>query len=126
MSEIAPRIKIDVQTKYLEDQSHEDEEKYAFAYRISIKNQGTSTVKLLNRYWLITDGNGKKTEVRGPGVVGEQPEIAVGESYRYTSGAMLETPVGTMEGHYEMEDENGELFKAPIDVFGLSVPNLIN
>lgn len=126
MSNTASSIRIDVQTRYLEDRLPEEENKYAFAYRVAISNLGDSPVKLVNRYWLITDGNGKKTEVQGPGVVGEQPVIEAGKSFRYTSGAILETPVGTMEGHYEMEEDDGTLFKAPIDVFGLAVPNALN
>lgn len=119
-------IQIDVETQYIEDRFPPEDEKYAFAYRILITNSGEFDVTLINRYWLITDGNGKKSEVRGPGVVGEQPCIKAGSSFQYTSGAILETPVGTMEGYYEMEDPDGQMFKATIDVFGLSVPNLIN
>jgi len=80
----------------------------------------------MNRYWLITDANGKKTEVQGPGVVGEQPSITPNESYSYTSGCILETELGTMEGHYEFSDSNEALFKQPIPVFRLSVPNIIH
>lgn len=123
---VASSIAIQVRTKYLEDKLPEDSGKYAFAYKIAIQNRGDEKVQLLNRYWLITDANGKKTEVRGPGVVGEQPEINAGESYVYTSGAVLETPVGTMEGFYEMQGSDGSLFEAPIDVFSLAVPNIIN
>lgn len=119
-------IQIDVETQYIEDRFPPEDEKYAFAYRILITNSSEFDVTLINRYWLITDGNGKKSEVRGPGVVGEQPCIKAGGSFQYTSGAILETPVGTMEGYYEMEDPEGQMFKATIDVFGLSVPNLIN
>ena len=126
MNEQTPHIKIEVETQYLPDHVPEKPDSYAFAYRIVIRNLGDEKVKLLNRYWLITDANGKKTEVQGPGVVGEQPEIPAGKSYRYTSGAILETPMGTMEGHYEMERNDGSLFKAPIDVFSLAIPNLIN
>lgn len=121
-----PLIKIDVETQYLKDKLPPEEQKFVFAYRIAIRNLSDQRVKLLNRFWLITDGNGKKTEVQGPGVVGEQPIIEAGKSYRYTSGAILETPVGTMEGHYEMEDSMGQTFKANIEVFGLAVPNLVN
>ncbi|MCC2617816.1 Co2+/Mg2+ efflux protein ApaG [Aestuariibacter halophilus] len=120
------QIQIDVETQYLADRLPKEEDKFAFAYHIAIHNHGADAVTLLNRYWLITDGNGKKTEVKGPGVVGEQPTIKAGESYRYTSGAILDTPFGTMEGYYEMKDGSGDLFRAAIPVFGLSTPNLIN
>jgi ApaG protein len=126
MSEQNLSIKISVKTQYLEDRLAPHENKYAFAYRIDIRNLSDQKVKLLNRYWLITDGNGKKTEVQGEGVVGEQPLIEPGKSYQYTSGAILDTPVGSMQGHYELEDSTGNLFKAPIDIFGLAVPNLLN
>ena len=126
MSEQDPQIKIEVETQFLPDHVPEKPDNYAFAYRIVIRNLSSESVKLLNRYWLITDANGKKTEVSGPGVVGEQPDIPAGKSYRYTSGAILETPMGTMEGHYEMERKDGSLFKAPIGVFSLAIPNLIN
>jgi ApaG protein len=119
-------IKINVKTQYLQDRIDPQENKYAFAYRIDIRNLSDQKVKLLNRYWLITDGNGKKTEVQGEGVVGEQPLIEPGKSYQYTSGAILDTPVGRMQGHYELEDAGGNLFKAPIDIFGLAVPNSLN
>ena len=120
------QIGIEVKTQYLADRFPDNEDKYAFAYQITIQNKGVNSVTLLNRYWLITDGNGKKTEVAGEGVVGEQPDIAPGKSFRYTSGAVLDTPVGTMEGHYEFRSGFGDLFTAPIDVFGLAVPNLVN
>jgi len=124
--EVCSSIHIDVETQYIEGRFAPEEEKYAFAYRISISNRGQEDFTLLNRYWLITDGNGKKSEVRGPGVVGEQPCIKAGSSFQYTSGAILDTPVGTMEGYYEMESSAGQMCKAPIAVFSLSVPNLIN
>jgi ApaG protein len=123
---VAGTIKIDVQTRYLAEHLIEEEQKFAFAYKISITNQGDTDMQLLNRYWLITDGNGKETEVKGPGVIGEQPVISPGISYQYTSGAVLDTPVGSMQGYYEMQDKAGQLFKAPIDIFRLAVPNLIN
>ncbi|WP_026377518.1 Co2+/Mg2+ efflux protein ApaG [Aestuariibacter salexigens] len=119
-------IHIQVSTKFLQDRLPNEPDKFAFAYRVAIHNGGQHQVQLLNRYWLITDANGKKTEVRGPGVVGEQPHIPAGETFVYTSGAVLDTPVGTMEGYYEMEDEFGVRFEAPIDVFSLAIPNVIN
>ncbi|MEP4888984.1 MAG: Co2+/Mg2+ efflux protein ApaG [Aliiglaciecola sp.] len=120
-------ICIDVQTQYLEDRFPESEEKYAFAYKITITNNSQDEVTLLNRYWLITDGNGDKSEVSGKGVVGEQPLIKPSESFQYTSGAILDTPVGTMQGHYEFScDENDELLKVPIEVFRLADTNVLN
>jgi len=90
------------------------------------KNHSVETVQLLKRYWLITDANGKETEVHGDGVVGEQPQLAPGSSYSYTSGAVLETPVGTMQGHYEMTSQSQLSFKAAIPLFRLAIPNILN
>ena len=119
------KVDITVQTQYLNNQIP-DKNKYAFAYKIAIYNHGQQSVQLINRYWLITDGNGKKTEVQGPGVIGEQPHIKSGDCFYYTSGAVLDTPVGTMQGHYEMQGEDGERFQAAISVFSLAVPNVLN
>jgi ApaG protein len=119
------KVDITVQTQYLKNQIP-DKDKYAFAYKITIHNYGQQSVQLINRYWLITDGNGKKTEVQGPGVIGEQPFIQPDDSFDYTSGAVLDTPVGTMQGYYEMQREDGERFQAPINIFSLAVPNVLN
>ncbi|WP_333795751.1 Co2+/Mg2+ efflux protein ApaG [Rheinheimera sp.] len=119
-------IPIQVDTFYIENQSDEAANRYVFAYTITIRNDSPVLVQLLRRYWSITDANGKNSEVYGDGVVGEQPELAPGSSYSYTSGAVLETPVGTMQGHYEMKTESGEIFNAPIPVFRLAVPNILN
>jgi ApaG protein len=119
------KVDITVQTQYLKNQVP-DKNKYAFAYKITILNNDLQSVQLINRYWLITDGNGKKTEVQGPGVIGEQPHILTGDSFQYTSGALLDTPVGTMQGYYEMQQEDGERFQAPINIFSLAVPNVLN
>ena len=89
-------------------------------------NIGLEPLQLRNRYWLITDGNGDTQEVSGAGVVGEEPVIAPDESFEYRSGAVLDTPVGTMQGHYEFESKDGTLFKAPINVFSLAVANALN
>ncbi|WP_339721390.1 Co2+/Mg2+ efflux protein ApaG [uncultured Paraglaciecola sp.] len=118
-------IDIKVETQYLKNQIP-DKDKYVFAYKISIQNNGQQPVQLINRYWLITDGNGEKTEVQGEGVIGKQPHIQIGDSFQYTSGAVLDTPVGTMQGYYEMQREDGERFKAAINVFSLAVPNAVN
>ncbi len=119
-------ISVDVKSEYLKDRLPEEEGKFAFAYHIRIHNAGEQAVQLMYRHWLITDANGKTSEVSGPGVVGQQPVIEPGKSYQYSSGAILETPVGTMQGHYEMDDLQGNQFHVPIPVFGLAVPNLIN
>lgn len=113
-------IKVTVETFFVENQSEPEKDKYVFAYTITIKNHSLCAAKLVSRYWLITDANGKETEVKGEGVVGEMPTIAPGESYTYTSGAVLDTPVGTMQGHYVMRSEFGNEFSAPIDVFRLA------
>lgn len=118
-------ISIQVKTQYLHDRIP-DKDQYPFAYKITITNLGEQQVQLLNRYWLITDGNGKKTEVQGAGVIGEQPFIQPDQSFVYTSGAILDTPVGTMQGYYEMQWADGEIFQAPIDIFSLAVPNVLN
>lgn len=120
------QVPVQVETFYIPAQSDADAERFVFAYTITIRNDSTWPVKLLRRYWSITDANGKHTEVRGDGVVGEQPELQPGSSYTYTSGAVLETPVGTMQGHYEMQTKDGDLFEAPIPLFRLAVPNVLN
>ncbi len=119
-------IKVDVSTRHLPDHPANTDEKYAFAYQIVITNDSDMPVQLISRYWLITDGSGKKSEVQGEGVIGKQPKIAPGENFEYTSGAVIDTPVGTMEGYYQMQTEDGDMFKVPIDVFTLAVPNIIN
>jgi ApaG protein len=120
-----PAIEIRVATQYLEEQSEPAAERYVFAYRIRISNRGEAAAKLLRRHWVITDSNGKIQEVRGDGVVGEQPRIAPGEAFEYSSGAIIETPVGTMQGSYEMERADGQRFDAPIEAFRLAVPGII-
>jgi ApaG protein len=115
-------IRVQVQPTYLEDQSSPDENYYVWAYRVRIENLGQETVQLLNRYWKITDAGGRVQEVRGPGVVGEQPVLAPGESYEYTSGCPLPTPSGIMVGSYEMETREGEIFDIAIPAFSLDSP----
>lgn len=119
-------IDIKVQTRFIQEQSDPEAERYVFAYTVTLTNHDSEDVQLLNRYWLITDANGKKTEVKGPGVVGEQPILSPGGSYSYTSGCILETELGTMEGYYEFQGQADELFKQAIPVFRLSVPNIIH
>lgn len=121
-----PCIKCHVHTKYIAAQSDPDNERYVFAYMITIKNLGFEPVQLLSRRWLITDGNGKQLTVEGDGVVGEQPVIPANDDYTYTSGTALETPVGVMQGQYVMQCENGQTFTAEIAPFNLAVPNIIN
>lgn len=121
-----PRVCVQVQSIYIESQSIPEEDRYVFAYTITIRNLGRVNVQLLRRYWLITNSNARQIEVQGEGVVGEQPLILPGDEFHYTSGAILETPLGTMEGHYEMVAENGESFRVPIPVFRLAIPTLIN
>ncbi len=120
------QVPVQVETFYIPSQSDAAAERFVFAYTITIRNDSAVPVKLLRRYWSITDANGKHSEVRGDGVVGEQPELAPGSSYTYTSGAVLDTPVGTMQGHYEMQSSDGTEFDAPIPLFRLAVPNVLN
>jgi len=127
MSEIDnAQIDIDVVTDYISEQSDPTVDRYVFAYTITINNSGAIPAKLLNRHWLITDANGKVQEVRGEGVVGEQPHLNPGEHFEYTSGAVLETPVGVMEGEYEMVTDEGDTFLAPIDRFSLAIPRTLH
>lgn len=119
-------IEIEVATRYLAEQSSPAENRFVFAYTITINNHGSEAVRLLNRHWRITDANNRVQEVRGEGVVGEQPLIAAGGSYRYTSGSLLETAVGTMEGSYEMISSSGHSFNAPIAVFSLAQPGALH
>ena len=113
-------------TDYINDQSLPDEGRYVFAYTITVTNNGLIAATLLRRNWLITDANCKVQEVRGEGVIGEQPRILPGESYQYTSAAVLETPVGCMQGSYEMMADDGVEFDASIPVFNLSTPNTLH
>ncbi|WP_339339691.1 Co2+/Mg2+ efflux protein ApaG [uncultured Oceanicoccus sp.] len=119
-------ISIHVDTHYIPQQSSPDEQRYAFAYTITISNHGVEPVKLISRHWVITDGDGKVEEIRGDGVIGEQPTIKPGHSYRYTSGALLETAVGTMKGSYRMESASGKIFDAPIPLFSLIHPGSLH
>lgn len=120
------RIKIDVLTEYIDSQSDPDERRYAFAYTITILNEGVVSAKLISRHWIITDSDGKVQEVRGKGVVGEQPLLEPGQGFRYSSGAIIETPVGTMQGSYQMQAEDGVEFDAPIAAFRLAKPGMLH
>ena len=119
-------IDISVATRYLDEQSAPAEDRYVFAYTINIRNAGPGPARLLRRHWVITDANGRVQEVRGEGVVGEQPRLRPGEAFEYTSGAVLETSVGTMRGSYEMLGDDGTVFEAPIPPFTLSVPRTLH
>jgi ApaG protein len=120
------KIIVEAAPQFIEAQSSPSENRYAFAYTITITNAGDIPAKLLNRHWLITDANGKLQEVTGPGVIGEQPYLKPGESFRYTSGAVLETPVGTMQGMYTMLSDEGVNFTATIPRFTLSIPRTLH
>jgi ApaG protein len=120
------QVSIDVVTNYLEKQSDPDSKRFVFSYHITITNHNEMPVQLLNRQWLITDGNQHVQEVKGEGVVGEQPVIQPDTSYTYTSGAVLATSVGSMQGYYEMITDEGEMFKAPIPAFTLARPNALH
>jgi ApaG protein len=120
------RIEVRAEPAYLEDQSVPGENQYVFAYTITIRNTGTVAARLMSRHWLIVDANGHEREVRGEGVVGEQPHLPPGGNFRYTSGAMLETPVGSMRGSYRMLADDGMHFDAPIPVFTLAIPRTLH
>ena len=124
--EDAHGISVDVQTSYLSEQSDPDEPRFVFSYTITIRNDGEHPARLLRRHWLITDANGKVQEVRGDGVVGEQPYLKPGQGFRYSSGAVLETPVGSMHGSYQMLADDGQQFDAPIAAFRLAKPGLLH
>jgi ApaG protein len=119
-------IIVEATPHYIENQSSPDEQRFVFAYTVSISNAGSIAAKLLSRHWLITDANGKTQEVKGDGVVGEQPYLQPGDVFRYTSGAIIETPVGVMQGEYSMLADDGERFDAPIPKFTLSVPRVLH
>ncbi len=120
------KIWVDVEIRYIEDQSNPEQNYYVFAYTITIQNKGSQSAQLLTRHWVITDSNQKVQEVRGDGVVGEQPLLKPGEQFVYTSGTMLETEIGTMKGSYQMLADDGSHFNATIDEFVLSTPRVLH
>ena len=120
------RIEVSTETFYIEAQSDPEADRYVFAYRITIRNVGRVAAQLLRRHWVITDSHGKVEEVRGDGVVGEQPHLSPGEMFRYTSGAVIETPVGTMRGSYRMVADDGAEFDAEIPEFALLAPRTLH
>ncbi|MBB2752600.1 UNVERIFIED_ORG: ApaG protein [Rhizobium aethiopicum] len=118
-------IEVVVEPFYLEEQSDPDDDRYVWGYRIVISNNSGIAVRLVNRYWNITDQNGQVDEVTGPGVVGEQPRLSPGDTYEYSSGCPLDTPSGLMFGHYQMETDEGEMFDVDIPAFSLDSPGLL-
>ncbi len=120
------QIQIDVRTSYLPGQSEPGQNRYVFAYTITITNAGSVPARLVTRHWIITDANEQKREVHGEGVVGEQPYLLPGTSFQYTSGTILETPVGTMQGSYQMVADDGTAFDAEIPSFTLSIPRTLH
>ena len=119
-------IAVSAATQYLADQSDEPASRYVFAYTITIRNAGSVPAQLISRHWVITDAQGLVQEVRGLGVVGAQPLLQPGESFEYTSGTSIATPVGTMRGSYQMVAQDGTRFEAPIPEFTLSVPRVLH
>ncbi len=118
-------FEIGVEVRYIERESDPGEGRFVFAYTITISNRGDAAAQLMSRYWRITNAEGRVEEVAGPGVVGKQPVIEPGQAYRYTSAAILETPVGSMEGYYEFRSDTGR-FRVPIAPFSLSQPNVVH
>ena len=120
------KILVEASPYYIEAQSSPEQNRYVFAYTITITNVGSTPARLMTRYWLITDANGKIQEVNGEGVVGEHPYLHPGDSFRYTSAAMIETPVGVMQGKYQMLSDSGDSFNANIPKFTLSIPRILH
>jgi ApaG protein len=120
------KIAVSSEASYISSQSDPLANKFVFAYTITISNLGNLSARLIDRHWIITDSTGKIEEVKGKGVIGETPDLKPGESFQYTSGSMLETPTGSMEGSYGMKAEDGTMFKASIPLFTLSKPNSLH
>lgn len=126
MPECLNQIDVSVVTRFLPEQSRPEDDRYAFAYTVTIQNNGQQPARLLSRHWLITDGDGHVQEVRGPGVIGQQPLIEPGNSHTYSSGTVLATRVGSMQGSYQMLAEDGSAFDASIAPFRLAVPGSLH
>ena len=126
MGENTNKIHIEVAPAYIREQSDPVNNHYVFSYTVTIRNEGEQPAKLLTRHWIITDGDGQVQEVKGDGVIGEQPHLQPGEGFQYTSGTFMSTPVGTMQGSYQMVADDGEKFDAEIPSFTLSVPNVLH
>ncbi len=120
------QITVSVNSTYIEEKSAPEHNRYLFAYTVSIHNTGMIAARLLNRHWVITDANNRVQEVRGEGVVGEKPYLRPAQTFTYTSSALLETPLGTMHGTYQLLADDGVVFDAPIPLFTLSVPRLLH
>ena len=120
------KIDVKVQPAYIAEQSDPANDHYVFSYTVTIRNNGSSPAKLLTRHWIITDGDGQVQEVKGDGVIGEQPHLQPGEGFEYTSGTFMSTPFGTMQGSYQMISDTGETFDAEIPAFSLIVPNTLH
>jgi ApaG protein len=120
------RIEVHASPQFIPDQSNPEESRFVFAYTMTVRNTGKASAQLISRHWIITDGNNQVQEVRGLGVVGEQPLLKPGQSYQYTSGCVLNTPVGTMKGTYQMVGEDGTQFQAEISEFVLALPGALH
>lgn len=120
------KISVEVEPAYIEEQSNPDMEQYVFSYTVTIINDGKQPARLLTRHWVITDADGEIQEVRGDGVVGEQPYLKPGEGFQYTSGTLMKTPVGSMQGSYQMRADDGSEFDAPIPEFYLVAPKTMH
>ncbi len=123
---LSTKFQVNTHVAYINQQSNPDEQHYFFAYRIQITNQGENPAQLLNRHWIITDGYGRTEEVRGAGVIGQQPRIMPGKSFEYESACPLNTPTGTMRGYYQMIDDSGEIFEVEITEFFLIYPDALH
>lgn len=123
---VSHAVRVEVQSNYIAQQSIEAEQQFVFSYTITISNQSNETVQLIDRYWLITDANGESNTVSGEGVIGQQPHIKPNESFTYTSGCVLKSPLGNMQGHYKMQQRDGELIQVDIPLFRLAKPNILN
>ncbi len=124
--EITRGVRVQVRSRYIADRSAPEKRRFFFAYHVTIRNEGDEPVQLVSRHWTITDGAGRTQEVRGPGVVGETPHLAPGESFEYTSACPLTTELGAMQGTYQMVTDEGEEFDAVVKRFTLACPNLLN
>jgi ApaG protein len=120
------QLTVDVETTYIDEQSDPENDRYVFAYTVVIRNTGSKAAKLMTRHWIITDANNYTQEVRGDGVVGEQPHLQPGEGFQYTSGTVLDTPIGSMRGTYQMVSDDGEQFDLEIPMFTLSRPHALH